>query len=58
MNQDFVDLLQAFVDAEVRFLVVGAYALAIHGRPRATGDLDIWVEPSTNNAARASCPAK
>jgi len=52
MNQDFVDLLQAFVDAEVRFLVVGAYALAIHGRPRATGDLDIWVEPSRNNAAR------
>ncbi len=39
MNQDFVDLLQAFIDAEVRFLVVGAYALAIHGRPRATGDL-------------------
>lgn len=52
MNRDFVDLLRAFVDAEVRFLVVGAYALAIHGRPRATGDLDIWVEPTPDNAAR------
>jgi hypothetical protein len=39
MNPDFVDLLRAFADADVRFLVVGAYALALHGRPRATGDL-------------------
>jgi hypothetical protein len=52
MNPDFVDLLRAFIDADVRFLVVGAYALAVHGRPRATGDLDVWVEPSTENAAR------
>ena len=52
MNEDFVDLLRAFVDADVRFLVVGAYALAIHGRPRATGDLDVWVEPSPENASR------
>jgi hypothetical protein len=37
MNQDFVDLLRAFIDHDVRFLVVGAYALALHGRPRATG---------------------
>ena len=40
MNGDFVDLLRAFADAEVRFLIVGAYALAHHGRPRATGDLE------------------
>lgn len=52
MNRDFVDLLRAFADAEVRFLVVGAYALAVHGRPRATGDLDVWVEPAAENAAR------
>lgn len=52
MNQDFVDLLRAFIAADVRFLVVGAYALAIHGRPRATGDLDVWVEPSHANAPR------
>ena len=52
MNQDFVDLLRAFIAAEVRFLIVGAYALAIHGRPRATGDLDVWVEPTVDNASR------
>jgi hypothetical protein len=52
MNPDFVDLLRAFIDADVRFLVVGAYALAHHGRPRATGDLDIWVEATPDNAAR------
>jgi hypothetical protein len=52
MNQDFIDLLNAFAVAEVRFLVVGAYALAVHGRPRATADLDLWVEPSDENGAR------
>ncbi len=52
MNQDFVDLLRAFVDHDVRFLVVGAYALALHGRPRATGDLDVWIDPTPDNAAR------
>lgn len=52
MNPDFVDLLRAFVAADVRFLVVGAYALALHGRPRATGDLDIWVEATPENASR------
>jgi len=44
MNQDFLDLLRAFVDHNVRFLIVGAYALAVHGRPRATardlGDIE------------------
>jgi hypothetical protein len=52
MNPDFVDLLRAFLAADVRFLVVGAYALGFHGRPRATGDLDVWIEPSAENAAR------
>jgi hypothetical protein len=50
MNPDFVDLLRAFSEADVRFLVVGAYALAHHGRPRATGDLDVWVQATTQNA--------
>ena len=53
LAQDFRDLLRAFADRGVRFLVVGAYALAVHGRPRATGDLDVWIEPTSNNAARA-----
>ena len=52
MNQDFVDLLRAFVDHDVRFLVVGAYALGVHGRPRATGDLDVWIDATPPNAAR------
>jgi hypothetical protein len=52
MNPDFVDLLRAFLAADVRFLVVGAYALAVHGRPRATGDLDVWVDATPANAVR------
>ena len=52
MNQDFLDLLHAFIDREVRFLIVGAYALGVHGRPRATGDLDVWVDAVPDNAPR------
>ena len=52
MNPDFVDLLRAFNAADVRFLVVGAYALALHGRPRATGDLDLWIDATLDNAPR------
>ena len=44
MNQDFQDILSAFCDEGVEFLLVGAYALAVHGLPRATGDLDLWIE--------------
>ena len=53
LAKDFHDLLSAFIDHEVRFLVVGGYALAIHGHPRATGDLDLWIECNEANAARA-----
>jgi hypothetical protein len=52
MNPDFLDLLRALLDAEARFLIVGAYAVGIHGRPRATKDLDVWVEASDDNAPR------
>jgi hypothetical protein len=52
MNQDFVDLLRAFAARDVRFLIVGAYALALHGRPRATGDLDVWIDATPENAGR------
>jgi hypothetical protein len=52
MNPDFIDLLRAFAAADVRFLIVGAYALAVHGRPRATGDLDVWIDPTPDNARR------
>jgi len=50
MNPDFVELLRAFNAADVRFLVVGAYAVTFHTRPRATADIDLWVEPTPNNA--------
>jgi hypothetical protein len=52
MHEDFVDLLQAFVSHDVRFLIVGAYALGVHGRPRATGDLDVWIDATPSNADR------
>lgn len=46
---EFIGLLSSH---RVRFLVVGAHALAVHGHPRATGDLDLFVEPSLPNATR------
>lgn len=52
VNSDFSDLLSAFNDAGVEYLVVGAHALAAHGIVRATKDLDVWVRPSPDNAAR------
>jgi hypothetical protein len=52
MNPDFLDLLRSLLAADVRFMVVGAYAVGVHGRPRATKDLDVWVEPSAENAPK------
>jgi len=52
VNRDFVDLLAAFNDHGVEYLVVGAHALAAHGHVRATKDLDIWVRPDRDNAPR------
>jgi hypothetical protein len=52
MNRDFVEMLAALSEAGADYLVVGAHALAVHGIPRATGDLDIWVRPTPENAAR------
>ena len=51
-NQDFKDLLSAFNENDVEFLVVGAHALAAHGFVRATKDLDVWVKPDAANADR------
>ncbi len=52
-NPDFRDLFAALNDVEVRYLVVGAYAVIHHSEPRYTKDLDIWIEPSPKNASRA-----
>lgn len=51
-NQDFRDMLVALNDASVDYLVVGAYAVAAHGFPRATGDLDIWVRADAESAPK------
>ncbi len=50
LNEDYRDMLQALADEKVRCLLVGAYALAAHGYPRATMDIDIWVMPEPANA--------
>ena len=52
MERDFVEMLSALNVAGAEYLVVGAHALAAHGVPRATGDLDIWVRATPDNARR------
>lgn len=52
LNPDFFDMIAALEEEGAEFLVVGAFALAAHGVPRATGDLDLWVRPHPENAAR------
>ncbi len=52
LNPDFRDMLSALSAAEADYMVVGAYALAAHGFPRATGDIDLWVRPTKENAVR------
>jgi hypothetical protein len=52
LNRDFQDLLVCLCEAAADFLVVGAYAVALHGVPRATGDMDVLVRPTRDNAAR------
>jgi predicted nucleotidyltransferase len=45
-------MLQVLLENDVKFLLVGAYAMGAHGYPRATGDIDIWVESSVENSER------
>ncbi len=52
LNPDFKDMLSGLSDSGVEFLLVGAYAMAAHGHPRATGDLDIWVRANPDNAVK------
>lgn len=51
LNQDFKEFIESLNANQVRYLVVGGYAVAIHGHPRYTKDIDIWVEASPENAA-------
>lgn len=51
-QKDFKELLELFNGHKVEYIIVGAYALAYHGAPRFTGDIDIFVKPSLDNAQR------
>ena len=50
LNKDYKDMLRALSGEKVKFLLIGAYAMAAHGYPRATMDIDIWIMPSLQNA--------
>ena len=49
---DFKDLLELFNKYQVKFLIVGGYALAFHGAPRMTGDIDLFIDTNSQNAQR------
>jgi len=53
LSRDLNELLALFVSRNVKFVVVGAHALAFHGVPRYTGDLDLLVKPEPSNADSA-----
>ena len=52
LNKDFKEFAELLNSTGVEYLLVGGYALAAHGHPRYTGDLDIWLEPTAANVAR------
>jgi hypothetical protein len=52
LNQDFKEFIQSLNDNRVRYLVVGGYAVAVHGHPRYTKDMDVWIEMGPENAAK------
>jgi predicted nucleotidyltransferase len=52
LNQDFKEFIQSLNDNQVRYLVIGGYAVAFHGNPRYTKDMDVWIDTSPENAAK------
>jgi hypothetical protein len=50
LHPDFIDFVKALNTAKVDYVIVGAYALAFYGIPRATGDIDFWIRPTHKNA--------
>lgn len=52
LNRDLREFLELLNSRRVEYVIVGAHCLAFHGRPRYTGDLDILIQPTTENAAR------
>jgi predicted nucleotidyltransferase len=51
LNEDYKEMLQCLLEENVRFLLVGAYAVAVYGYPRATKDIDIFVRAAPENAS-------
>ena len=51
LNNDYKDILLALSNRKVKFILIGAYAMAAHGFPRSTMDIDLWVLPDPENAA-------
>jgi len=52
MNRNFVEMLDALSAAGADFLIIGAHAVAAHGHPRSTKDIDIWIDPRVDNVER------
>jgi predicted nucleotidyltransferase len=52
LNQDFKEFIGSLNANHVRYLVIGGYAVALHGHPRYTKDIDVWIELSPENAAK------
>ena len=50
VHEDFKDFIETLNKNNVEYVIVGAFALAFHGHPRATGDIDIWLRPTPQNA--------
>jgi hypothetical protein len=52
LNQDFKEFIQLLNDNQVKYLVIGGYAVAVHGHPRYNKDINIWIEISQENAQK------
>ena len=52
LNPDYREMLKSLEEEGAEFIIVGAYAMAAHGYPRSTADMDVWVNPTPSNAAR------
>jgi hypothetical protein len=53
LPRDLVEMLSAFADERVRYLVIGGHAVSLHARPRTTKDLDVWLDEAAENIERA-----
>ena len=58
LHKDFKEFLKLLNDHKVEYLLIGGYAVAYHGYPRATGDMDIWINNNTENAEKTAAALK